>query len=103
MEDEQSQDACASYVLWLNPFFPAHHFYLQRLVHGCCAQCNGLREGVQLEWRLLALYTMNFLGCGWLLDAILMPYYVRSFNAPGPLTTGSCQKHPEALYAFSAL
>ena len=24
----------ASYLLWLNPFVPAHHFYLERLVHG---------------------------------------------------------------------
>lgn len=24
----------ASYLLWLNPFVPAHHFYLQRHVHG---------------------------------------------------------------------
>ena len=24
-----------SYLLWLNPVFPAHHLYLDRLAHAC--------------------------------------------------------------------
>jgi len=53
-----------SYILWLNPFVPVHHFYLERPVHG-----------------LVAAWTMNFAGLGWLLDGALMPCYVRSFNS----------------------
>mmetsp|Transcript_99551 Transcript_99551/g.257254 ORF Transcript_99551/g.257254 Transcript_99551/m.257254 type:complete len:290 (+) Transcript_99551:80-949(+) len=41
-----------------------HHFYLDRLVHG-----------------LLCLWTGNLMGVGWFLDAVLMPYYVHSFNS----------------------
>jgi TM2 domain-containing membrane protein YozV len=54
-----------SYVLWLLcGMFGAHHFYLDRLVHG-----------------LLCLWTGNIFGLGWFLDAVLMPYYIRSFNS----------------------
>lgn len=60
---QQRKRIFTSYLLWLNPFIPAHHFYLDRPVHGLCA-----------------FWTVNFAGLGWLLDAILMPCYVRSFN-----------------------
>mmetsp|Transcript_28845 Transcript_28845/g.54066 ORF Transcript_28845/g.54066 Transcript_28845/m.54066 type:complete len:283 (-) Transcript_28845:143-991(-) len=52
-----------SYLLWLNPFVPAHHLYLDRLVHA-----------------LVAFGTVNFFGLGWMLDFFLMRYYVRGFN-----------------------
>jgi len=54
-----------SYALWLasGPCF-AHLFYLERIIHGLVAVC-----------------TFNFFGVGWALDALLLPYYVRSFNA----------------------
>lgn len=41
----------------------AHHFYLERLCHG-----------------LMAVWTGNFFGLGWLLDALLMPSYLRGYN-----------------------
>lgn len=42
----------------------AHHFYLERLVHG-----------------LLASWSCNFLFIGWLVDLFMMPSYVRAFNS----------------------
>eukprot|EP00438_Fugacium_kawagutii_P020947 Skav211838 [mRNA] locus=scaffold305:724172:735602:+ [translate_table: standard] len=67
---QQRKRLLTSYLLWLNPFVPAHHFYLQRHVHG-----------------LTALWTANFALVGWVLDGFLMPWYVSSFNnsrcAPG--------------------
>lgn len=42
----------------------AHHFYLERIVHG-----------------LLASWTLNFFCFGWLLDLVLLPSYVRGFNS----------------------
>lgn len=54
-----------SYLLWFAlGIVGAHHFYLERLVHG-----------------LVACWTMNFMGFGWLVDAVLMRYYVRGFNS----------------------
>mmetsp|Transcript_86134 Transcript_86134/g.252033 ORF Transcript_86134/g.252033 Transcript_86134/m.252033 type:complete len:279 (+) Transcript_86134:98-934(+) len=54
-----------SYILWLcGPLANAHHFYLDRIVHG-----------------LIGMWTMNFFLLGWLLDAVLLPFYVRSYNA----------------------
>lgn len=55
-----------SYILWLccGPIANAHHFYLGRIVHG-----------------LVGVWTANFLVVGWLLDAVLLPYYVYSANA----------------------
>lgn len=41
----------------------AHHFYLDRLVHGVMAVCS-----------------MNFFLLGWCLDALLMPWYVKGAN-----------------------
>jgi len=54
------------YVLLLccGPVANAHHYYLGRIVHG-----------------LLATWTANFAGIGWLVDLVLLPYYVRRFNA----------------------
>lgn len=54
-----------SYVLWLcGGFFGAHHFYLDRVVHGT-----------------MCVFSLNvfFLGFGW--DAVRMPAYVRDFNS----------------------
>lgn len=42
----------------------AHHFYLERLVHG-----------------LMACYSGNFFLLGWILDLFLLPVYVRGFNS----------------------
>lgn len=33
--------APVSYILWLNPFVPVHHFYLERPVHG-----SGVSKGM---------------------------------------------------------
>mmetsp|Transcript_49266 Transcript_49266/g.107191 ORF Transcript_49266/g.107191 Transcript_49266/m.107191 type:complete len:299 (+) Transcript_49266:92-988(+) len=55
----------SSYLLWF--FFGllgSHHFYLDRLVHG-----------------IVCVWTLNFLGVGWVLDGLLLPFYVRGFNA----------------------
>lgn len=54
-----------SYLLWLGTGFVvnAHLFYLERIIHG-----------------LLATWTMNFLGIGWIIDGLLIPYYVSNFN-----------------------
>ncbi|CAJ1357292.1 unnamed protein product [Effrenium voratum] len=60
---QPQKSLCSSYLLWLNPLFPAHLFYLDRLVHA-----------------LMAVWTLNFCFLGWLADAFLMPFYVRSFN-----------------------
>jgi len=52
------------YVLWLiGGFMGAHHYYLGRLVHG-----------------MVSTWTLNFALCGWLADALLIPWYVHSFN-----------------------
>lgn len=54
-----------SYVLWLFAgSLGVHHFYLGRILHG-----------------LLAAWTFNLLGLGWFVDAALIPWYVRCFNA----------------------
>lgn len=54
------------YLLWLftGPLGNAHLFYLGRIVHG-----------------VLANWTVNFAGLGWLCDAFMLPSYVRAFNA----------------------
>lgn len=61
---QPKKSVCTCYLLWLiaGPF-GAHHFYLDRLVHGISAG-----------------WTLNFLFCGWFLDALLIPCYVRGFN-----------------------
>jgi len=50
-------------LLFTGGFVGAHHFYLERIVHG-----------------LLASWTLNFFFVGWLLDLVLLPSYVRGFN-----------------------
>jgi TM2 domain-containing membrane protein YozV len=52
-----------SYLLWLFGPLSSHHFYLERVVHG-----------------IFSLWTLNFFGLGWLLDGLLIPFYVRGFN-----------------------
>lgn len=69
-----------AYFLWLvGGYVGVHHFYLDRLTHG-----------------LAAGWTVNFLLCGWFLDALLLPYYVRDFNArrtaPGAPYDSSCRR-----------
>lgn len=66
-QEEQLQpkkSTCTCYVLWLigGPM-GAHHYYLNRLIHG-----------------MMATWTLNFLFVGYLLDILLIPYYVRDFN-----------------------
>jgi len=51
-------------LLFCGGIVGAHHFYLERLCHG-----------------LIAVWTGNFFLFGWLLDAILMPSYLRSYNS----------------------
>lgn len=53
-----------AYLLWLCcGWCGAHHFYLERVLHG-----------------LLCCWTLNFFYVGWLLDGILIPCYVCDFN-----------------------
>eukprot|EP00405_Crypthecodinium_cohnii_P019423 CAMPEP_0206480988 /NCGR_PEP_ID=MMETSP0324_2-20121206/37812_1 /ASSEMBLY_ACC=CAM_ASM_000836 /TAXON_ID=2866 /ORGANISM="Crypthecodinium cohnii, Strain Seligo" /LENGTH=253 /DNA_ID=CAMNT_0053958261 /DNA_START=51 /DNA_END=809 /DNA_ORIENTATION=+ len=53
-----------AYAFWgVGGLVGIHHIYLDRLVHG-----------------LAAMWTLNFLGFGFLLDGLLMGYYVRRFN-----------------------
>lgn len=55
----------SGYLLWLfGGLLGAHHFYLERLVHG-----------------VLVLWTLNFGGFGWLLDGLCLPAYVGAYNA----------------------
>eukprot|EP00434_Breviolum_minutum_P041620 symbB.v1.2.037025.t2/scaffold5360.1/size28108/2 len=44
-------------------------------------QQSALQPQKRLFTRLVAAWTMNFAGLGWLLDGALMPCYVRSFNS----------------------
>lgn len=61
----QKKEVGTAYLLWANAgLVGAHHFYLDRVVHG-----------------VLSLGSLNFLFCGWVLDALLIPVYVRSFNS----------------------
>jgi len=84
-----------SYFLWLvcGPIANAHLFYLGRIVHG-----------------LISAWTMNFLLVGWLLDAILLPSYVRSYNlqytapeAPYDKSRGPLLIRLPALFLISLL
>eukprot|EP00929_Paragymnodinium_shiwhaense_P015561 TRINITY_DN123670_c0_g1_i1.p1 TRINITY_DN123670_c0_g1~~TRINITY_DN123670_c0_g1_i1.p1 ORF type:complete len:289 (-),score=62.78 TRINITY_DN123670_c0_g1_i1:79-945(-) len=53
-----------AYGLWFCfGFLGAHHFYLERVGHG-----------------IAALWSLNFLGFGWLLDGYCLPGYVRRQN-----------------------
>lgn len=57
------KEFCTAYLLLMIGWTGAHHFYLDRLVHG-----------------MFALWSLNFFGLGWFLDALLMPLYVRGAN-----------------------
>mmetsp|Transcript_5447 Transcript_5447/g.10377 ORF Transcript_5447/g.10377 Transcript_5447/m.10377 type:complete len:359 (-) Transcript_5447:50-1126(-) len=61
----QKKELWTTYLLWISAGLTgAHHFYLDRLVHG-----------------VLSMLTLNFLLCGWMLDALMIPFYVRGFNS----------------------
>eukprot|EP00928_Gymnodinium_smaydae_P032261 TRINITY_DN23413_c0_g3_i1.p1 TRINITY_DN23413_c0_g3~~TRINITY_DN23413_c0_g3_i1.p1 ORF type:complete len:277 (+),score=57.01 TRINITY_DN23413_c0_g3_i1:229-1059(+) len=63
-ELQQKKSLYTAYTLWLMcGWFGAHHFYLDRTLHG-----------------VVCVWSLNFCGLGWLLDGILMPYHVRAFN-----------------------
>lgn len=60
----QRKELTAAYAMWgVGGVFGTHHFYMDRLVHGC-----------------LALWSLNFVFVGWVADAFLMPIYVRWAN-----------------------
>lgn len=62
---EPEKSVSTAYFLWAYlGIVGAHHFYLDRIVHG-----------------LAATWSLNFLGCGWMIDFYLVPYYCRSFNS----------------------
>jgi len=75
--DTGFQDPRTAYLLlFAAGLVGCHHFYLDRLLHGCLAAITG-----------------NFLGVGWLLDLFCIPYYTSSFNrtaAPGAPRDRSC-------------
>merc|ERR1712008_374532 len=53
-----------AYGLWFFlGLFGAHHFYLDRLSHGT-----------------ISVWSLNFLGIGWICDGLLLPFYWRSCN-----------------------
>lgn len=61
----QKKELWTAYLLWMSVgLMGAHHFYLDRLVHG-----------------VLSLLTLNFLSCGWIVDLFCLPFYVRNFNS----------------------
>lgn len=64
LQPQKFLSTCYMLMLLGGPLANAHLFYLERIIHG-----------------LLAVWTMNFMGAGWLLDVLLMPCYLRSFNA----------------------
>lgn len=70
------KEPMTAYALWgLAGWFGAHHFYLDRLVHG-----------------MFCLWTINFFLVGWMLDMFLLPVYVRGANkgiAPVALRDGT--------------
>mmetsp|Transcript_26644 Transcript_26644/g.61278 ORF Transcript_26644/g.61278 Transcript_26644/m.61278 type:complete len:155 (+) Transcript_26644:81-545(+) len=52
------------FLLWLfGGLLGVHHFYLERVLHG-----------------LLAMFTLNWCGIGWLIDFARLPCFVDSFN-----------------------
>jgi len=58
------KDMLAAYTLWWGAgVFGAHHFYLDRIVHG-----------------VFAAGTLNFFFIGWVLDAFSLPYFVSKYN-----------------------
>ncbi|CAJ1344529.1 unnamed protein product [Effrenium voratum] len=76
----RSKEKGTVYALWLMlGLFGGHHFYLDRLLHGC-----------------VAVVTLNFLGLGWLVDLFWLPYYTRSCNSRVPaevaVKDGSCSR-----------
>jgi len=65
--DQLQERKClsTSYALWsMAGLFGVHHFYLGRVVHG-----------------FIAVWSLNFLGIGWIVDAFLLPRYVRRHNS----------------------
>jgi TM2 domain-containing membrane protein YozV len=75
-----------AYMLWLmGGLLGAHHFYLDRVLHG-----------------VLALWSLNFLGLGYTFDLMFIPRYVSIFNrdvaAAAPLPPGgACRLLAKAL------
>lgn len=73
------RDVKTCYLLWLGGgLFGAHHFYLDRFVHG-----------------LLAALSLNFFFVGWLLDMFTIPLLTRSFNKEvhrAGMNDGSCRR-----------
>lgn len=62
---EPRKSLVTGYFLWgYLGVFGAHHFYLDRVLHG-----------------LAAVWTLNFLGLGMLWDCVMLPYYCSSYNA----------------------
>lgn len=76
---QRSKELSTAYLLWWTAgLVGAHHFYLERLVHGA-----------------LSLWTLNFLFCGWIIDGCLLPAYVYRHNrqvARMALSDGSCSR-----------
>lgn len=72
----------SAYALWaVTGIFGAHHFYLGRVVHG-----------------LLATWTLNFFGLGWIMDFFLLPVYVCNFNSVGVAPMAPCDKSRGRLF-----
>lgn len=60
----QRKSTATTYMLCICAgIFGAHHFYLDRVVHG-----------------VVCLYTGNFLMVGWVVDLLAVPMYVRGYN-----------------------
>eukprot|EP00933_Yihiella_yeosuensis_P045729 TRINITY_DN41141_c0_g1_i1.p1 TRINITY_DN41141_c0_g1~~TRINITY_DN41141_c0_g1_i1.p1 ORF type:complete len:313 (-),score=52.81 TRINITY_DN41141_c0_g1_i1:59-997(-) len=77
-----------SYILLFTGFsvFPAHHFYLERTIHG-----------------MLATFTLNFGGLGFLLDLFLMPFYVRGFNRERCSELAPYDKSRRAIFCWTPM
>jgi len=88
------KELCTAYVLWcFTGLMGAHHFYLDRVLHGC-----------------LSMWSLNFLGVGWLIDGLLMSSYLRGTNrlaAPSSLPDGStariCVQLPSLMIVMCVL
>eukprot|EP00401_Gymnodinium_catenatum_P017816 CAMPEP_0117518012 /NCGR_PEP_ID=MMETSP0784-20121206/31909_1 /TAXON_ID=39447 /ORGANISM="" /LENGTH=266 /DNA_ID=CAMNT_0005313913 /DNA_START=197 /DNA_END=994 /DNA_ORIENTATION=- len=87
IEVEPTKLKSTAYLLWLTVgIFGGHHFYLDRPLHG-----------------LVATWTCNFMGAGLIVDAFMMPAYVRGFNGTRTIPGAPEGIRPKWVFAAMAL
>mmetsp|Transcript_89218 Transcript_89218/g.257254 ORF Transcript_89218/g.257254 Transcript_89218/m.257254 type:complete len:305 (-) Transcript_89218:193-1107(-) len=71
---------------WFLGLFGAHHFYLGRVYHGVLVVCS-----------------LNCLGFGWLVDMLMLPIYVASFNRAHTATGAPSDRSLRKLFCHIPL